>query len=1224
MYSLMNKILRRTLFALVVTSTFALSFVYLNKNNEEKTTNQKIDVSQLPIAPYSEEYHALPAYSFESEPNYISEQLAMTYNAMAMGNVPSKYTGKNVKLAIIDSGINYNHEDFQLPGVDIVNINSTTIEVVGYSINTYTKTQNQSKLLDANGHGTNVASCIASQINGVGGSGIAPGVDLYIYNVVDYQWGAIQTALNECYYNDIDVINMSIQAYRVPVTYGGTTYSASYPSDDSSPYSIKSHIDACYNNGSIIVAAAGNYNTSTPSYPASYDNVISVGSLARSSSTSKASYSNTHGIDLVTSGSVYVAARDSNSYYKETQGTSFSSPLVAGAIALYKEKYPSATQQNVKAALLNSCDPISGNPAWAGNGRLNVERFLNEEYTLDFTNVDDELEVERGDTFQLEWAFTPNTIFNKEVHFVNLDDDVLTVSDTGLITALNEGESTIEIYSDENYHYRDEVTVTVTNSGPTPTVSSVSVTPSSLYLDLNGVKTGSLTATVNGTNDPSQSVTWSSDNTSVATVSSSGVVTAKAIGSTTIKATSTVDTTKYGTCTVNVTAAESQTLVITRSSFNTTGGYNWYSWSQATSNGVTISGSAELYLSNTSSMQFNKGSGKGVAALFNTTPIPGYITKIEATSYQTTIRSWTAYVTSTACSGSSTTLTFGENKTTVGTATPAINTSTSFGTSDKGYSYFCLQEGVTSASYLSQIKITYTPKAVSSIAIKTAPSKTVYESGETFDPTGLVVTATYGDNTTSDIYYAISPSSFSFSPSTSTLLTTSNTSVTITYGGKSCSQAITVSEAKTLSSISISGYNTNFVEGDTFAFGGTVTAHYSDGDSSNVTEDATFSGYNMTTLGNQTVTVSYTYKGTSRTQEYEINIAQGTLDSIVVSGQTTVYQKYAVFSFDGTCTATFTNGYQKVVTPTSVSSPNMTISGYKTVTISFTYNGKTKSTSYEITVNSDRVVIETSVVTQYSTVGTITWSSSFIINPSGSLNDPDTSGYTTVENNSLRLGSGSNTGSVIVSTSSSIITKVVVRAKKYGSDSNVHFTIGGTDNTAASSYTDYVKEYNTATNSVTISTIESKKRVNIESITVYKTVQTIVETDITNTEDCLGLESFINTYMHMDYVDNLGYCKDSTHHYYSTAKSAFNNLNEHQRTLFTSNSAYLPEWTRLSTWASFNGDSLNSSALLAENLKNNFSEIMSNNTGEIITILISSIGVIVLTTSIYLFKKRKD
>lgn len=88
--------------------------------------------------------------------------------------------------------------------------------------------------------------------------------------------------------------------------------------------------------------------------------------------------------------------------------------------------------------------------------------------------------------------------------------------------------------------------------------------------------------------------------------------------------------------------------------------------------------------------------------------------------------------------------------------------------------------------------------AISSIAVKTAPTKTTYCAGEYFDPTGLVVTATYANSATQDIPYAGNTSLFTFSPSTSTALTSSNTSVSITVYSKSTSQSITVNTLRTI------------------------------------------------------------------------------------------------------------------------------------------------------------------------------------------------------------------------------------------------------------------------------------------------------------------------------------------------------------------------------------------------------------------------------------------
>lgn len=1194
-----------------------------------KNNSNKVDKSEFAtpgMVAYAASYSSDPS----NEPKY-STQNSKTFQYLNLGNTLDFYRGDSVKVGIIDSGINYDHEDFMVGGSTKVKGDSKyfayeTSSWVPYKASSH----GYSYIDDSLGHGTNVAATVAAAINSVGGTGLAPNVELYVYKVTNanngYEFGAIQTALTDAKNLKLDVINMSFQSYEHEVSYNGSTMS---PSSNCSTI-LSYWLNQAYNAGITLVGAAGNYNTSEPSYPGSNNHVINVGSLNQTG-TDKAGFSNYGStIDLVAPGYVHVAGKDSNSHYKDTSGTSFSAPLVTAAIALYKQKNPSATPAQIESALYASCDPIDDSGStytnWAGNGALNVAKFLGvdedgpKEIIINNPEVvNEELELSTGEYLDLDYTVNGVGTFDHSVNFYTLsgENNVVSVSSSGRITAVGEGSDYVVIESDADSNVYASVYVTVTSSEPTPTVSSVTVSPSNLALDLNGVTTGNLSATVNGDNDPAQMVTWSSSNTSVATVNSSGVVTAVATGNAIITATSTVDSTKSGTCSVTVSNSQSQTLIITRSSFSTSGGYAWYEWSQKTSDNVTVSGKGELYTTTTTSMQFNKSKGNKVAAIFNTTAIPGSITKIEATSQQTTIRSWTAYVTSTACSGSGSTLTFGSNKTTVGTVSPAVGTSTSFGTSNAGYSYFCIQENDSSASYISEFKITYTPKSLSSISVKIAPTKTTYEAGENFDPTGLVITKTFSDNTTVDVPYAGNAGDFTFDPTTSTALTTSDVSVTITYGGKSCSQAITVTTAKTLSSISVSGYTTNFVEGDTFSYSGTVTAHYSDSTTADVTSSATFSGYNMTSVGNQTVTVSYGGKSTT----YSITVSMGTLSSIAVTGMTTTYQKNYSFSFDGTCTATFANGYQKVVTPTSVTSPDMSTAGNRTITVSYTYNGNTRTTTYQIIVNSNRVVIEETTVTGYSVVGTVTYPNNTQTISVNTLSI-STSGYTTIESNAIRLGSGSNTGTVTVTSTSSNITKVVVSAKTYGSDTGVTLTVGGTSNTITSSYADYVKEYTTATNSVAIATTTSKKRAYIESITVYETKSTTVETDISASEDCVGLESFIDNYMHMDYTDNLGYCSDSTHHYYATAKDAFNDLNEHQRKLFTSNSAYLVEWTRLSTWASKNGDSLNATSILssAKVVKLN----ITNGNNYIVIVLVSGLTIISIIGFFALRKKKKD
>lgn len=451
--------------------------------------------------------------------------------------------------------------------------------------------------------------------------------------------------------------------------------------------------------------------------------------------------------------------------------------------------------------------------------------------------------------------------------------------------------------------------------------------------------------------------------------------------------------------------------------------------------------------------------------------------------------------------------------------------------------------------------------------------------------------------------------------------TGSASSVTFTIGGSSNHRRISSikityegsASPVSLSSITVSGGTRTFTEGDGFSFGGTVTAHYSDSSTANVTSAAEFSGYDLTETGNQTVTVSYGGKSTT----YNIAVNLGTLSSISVYGYSTSYGKNSSFSFDGTCIATFANGYDKEVEPTSVSSPDMSTAGNKTITVSLTYNGVTKTKTYQITVTSYRTVYESG----YFVIGTIDYTDDEEIISTSSLSTSASGGYSKIdtEYHAWRLGAGSKIGTLTVNSTTSDIRKIVVNAKYYSSDSGTTFTIAGTSNTLTNTYTDYTKEFNTATNSVAISSVTNGKRVLIASITVY----TYGGVDISTSSDCVGLETFIGNNMHMDYTSNLGYCKDNTHHYYSTAKTAFNGLNEHQRALFTTNTAYSLEWARLSKWASINGDSLNASNILESNSKIQSTIIKYHDNTSIIVVVVSLLGITALGGFLFI-KHRKE
>ena len=124
---------------------------------------------------------------------------------------------------------------------------------------------------------------------------------------------------------------------------------------------------------------------------------------------------------------------------------------------------------------------------------------------------------------------------------------------------------------------------------------------------------------------------------------------------------------------------------------------------------------------------------------------------------------------------------------------------------------------------------------------------------------------TNGNATTSGLVRTVVPTDESKTVSVTFSAATRFTSVKVYY---------TVDEdyvPPTLESIAVSGdYKTEFTQGATFSFGGVVTATYDDESTRNVTDDCTFSGYNMSTVGEQTVTV--TYKG--KTTDYKITVSE--------------------------------------------------------------------------------------------------------------------------------------------------------------------------------------------------------------------------------------------------------------------------------------------------------------------------------------------------------------
>lgn len=217
----------------------------------------------------------------------------------------------SVKVAVIDSGFDRTHEDFNstqiLNGSDITDNNSAVTD-------------------DAEGHGTEVASVVAAATNnGKGIAGAARNVSVIPYKVEDDNGNIydsdIVSAITMAADAGCDVINISLGAYEYDAL-------------------LQQAVTYANSKGCIVVAAAGNEGeVGDPDrgklcYPASYDGVVSVAATNSDNGICGFSQYNADITVAAPGENVLVAEPFSKTAYTASSGTSFSSPYVAAVAAL--------------------------------------------------------------------------------------------------------------------------------------------------------------------------------------------------------------------------------------------------------------------------------------------------------------------------------------------------------------------------------------------------------------------------------------------------------------------------------------------------------------------------------------------------------------------------------------------------------------------------------------------------------------------------------------------------------------------------------------------------------------------------------------------------------------------------------------------------------------------------------------------------------------------------
>jgi subtilisin len=238
----------------------------------------------------------------------------------------SGLTGVGVIVGVMDSGIDYNHEDLDANYLPSLSRNFISVT---------------SEPFDDNDHGSHVSGTVAAEDNDAGVVGVAPAAGLAALKVLNAQgsgaWSGVIAALEWAVDKDFHVTNSSFGSSGNPGTLVESAYNAAEAA------------------GIVNVAAAGNSGNcggkgNSVGYPARFASVVAVG--ATTSSNSRPCFSSTGpDVELAAPG-VGIPSTVPGGGYASFSGTSMASPHVAGA-----------------AALLMGADVTDSN----GNGRVNDE-----------------------------------------------------------------------------------------------------------------------------------------------------------------------------------------------------------------------------------------------------------------------------------------------------------------------------------------------------------------------------------------------------------------------------------------------------------------------------------------------------------------------------------------------------------------------------------------------------------------------------------------------------------------------------------------------------------------------------------------------------------------------------------------------------------------------------------------------------------------------------------
>jgi thermitase len=326
--------------------TQLLSFPEVQDERSEEAREQQLEQAKDILEGDPDVEHV--DYNYLREPDYVPNDRYFVkghlwgLKKMGAPGAWDRTRGNGVKVAVVDTGIVANHPD--LRGKVVAQEDLANNDIVAED--------------DDLAHGTHVAGTVAALTNNSRGvAGGCPECGLLVAKAGDYTGLTDADVVEGIYWsveNDAKVINLSL---------GG-------PGDS---WALERAVDYAWAQGVVVVAAAGNQNTSVPHYPSAYANVISVAATTKSDD--KASFSNYGKVDVAAPG-VGILSTVSGRWYEAYSGTSMASPHVAalaGLLAAQGRTAPEIRQRIETTAV--DLGP-AGKDAYYGWGRVHAKRAV--------------------------------------------------------------------------------------------------------------------------------------------------------------------------------------------------------------------------------------------------------------------------------------------------------------------------------------------------------------------------------------------------------------------------------------------------------------------------------------------------------------------------------------------------------------------------------------------------------------------------------------------------------------------------------------------------------------------------------------------------------------------------------------------------------------------------------------------------------------------------------